>query len=258
MQQQGGGGGAYIPGLPVYNHSYAAKPKPKPKARPPVYNKSYAAPSRAPGPPHYNKSYAAPKPKPRRAVAPRVSVPRAPSRPRVPSVPRNRGAVSSTSVRSGKAVGSNSSGRIAKTAAPTTPKPLTPEQWLAGDSVYKAQRDALAGSLTDYQTRQNKETADYKVVNAANRKSLLGQQSQSKQDLMNDYGARGMLGGAEQTALTNFGTDWTKRLGDFDTAYANYGTDAAQSLQDYKTANRNQLTKAQQDAAARRAAKYGL
>jgi hypothetical protein len=217
--------------------------------------------------PTYYSSGTATKPAPYSGV-PRRGV-RKPVR---PSQPRNYGGGGgrrygggggggyTTPVRSGKSVGSNSSGRIAKTApAPApAPKPLTPDEWLAGDTVYKQQRDLLSGAMGDYTTRSQKEGTDYGITNAANRKALLAEQDRSKQDLINDYTSRGMLGGALQTAETDFGTDWTKRLGDFDTAYQNWQNDQAQAATDYKTANAAQLTKAQQDALARRAAKYGL
>ncbi len=199
-----------------------------------------------------------PKAKPKR-----VSAPRRPAAPRAPYQPNNYGGGYGggySAPRSGKSVGSNSSGRIAKTApAPPpkpAPKPMTPEQWIAkgGDTVYQQQRDALTAALNDYKTRSLKEGTDYGITNAANRKALQSEQGRSRQDLINDYVARGVIGGAQDTALADFDTDWTKRLGDFDTAYNNWVNDQATALSDYTTSNKNQLTKAQQDAIARRAA----
>jgi hypothetical protein len=198
----------------------------------------------------------------RRSIAPvRPSIPR-----RTPAPPIQRNyfqQTQSTPVRSGKSVGSNSSGRVSATApapppAKPAPQPLTPDEWLAGDTVYKQQRDALATALSDYNTRAQKESTDYGITNTSNRNALVGQRDQSQQDLINDYTSRGMLGGALQNAETNFNTDWGKKLSDFDTAYQNWTGDQATAAADYKTSNATQLTKAQQDALARRAAKYGL
>lgn len=228
----------------------AARAANKPAKKKPTYYSSGTATKPAP----YSQPYRS---------APKVSAPRAPSSPRAPYRPVvNSGSSGGgwSAPRSGKSVGSNSSGRIAKTApappAKPAPAPMTDEQWIAkgGDAVYQAQRDALATALTDYQNRQTKEGTDYGITNAANRKALQDEQGRSRQDLINDYVARGAIGGAQETALSQFDTDWTKRLGDFDTAYQNWTNDAATQLADYKTSNANSLTQAKQNAIARRAA----
>lgn len=237
------------------------RPKPAPKRRVNTSAGSANAAERRLG--VQSKSYSRPNPPSYRNPAPRVSAPRS-------SAPRNYntgggggGGGGWSSQRSGKSVGSNSSGRIAKTAAAPpakpAPPPMTSEQWLAkgGDTVYKQQRDALAQALTDYTTRSTKEGTDYGITNAANRRSLTEEQGRSKEDLLNDFMARGAMGGIQQQAVTDFNTDWTKRLSDFDTAYTNWGNDAATALSDYKRNNALQLTKAQQDAIARRAASLG-
>jgi uncharacterized protein with NRDE domain len=159
-------------------------------------------------------------------------------------------------------VGSNSSGRVSATApappAKPAPSPQTPDEWLAGDTVYKQQRDMLASALKDYNTQNQKTGTEYGITNTSNRNALVGQRDQSQQDMINDYTSRGMLGGALQNAETNFNTDWGKRLSDFDTAYQNWTSDQATAAADYQKSNAGQLSKAKIDALARRAAQYGL
>lgn len=199
-------------------------------------------------------------PAPPRPPAPRRAAPRS-------SVPRNT-TPSSNGYRSGKAVGSNANGTVAKTSPAVTAKTAAPmtadqiaktfNQWSGGDAVYKAQRDALASALSTYKARAQKEATDYDIQNTANRKALINQETQANRDLTNDYTARGMLGGAQNYAQTQFNTDWNKRTSDFDTAYADWKNQQAMAGQDYATSNALQLSKAQQDAIARRVASYGL
>lgn len=263
VAQAGGGGGAYYPGAPGKRYVIPGLGQP--------YN---------PGPPKYNASYAAgSKAAPRRPVNDnlrpnaqrRPAPPRRPTAPRVAprsSVPTNT-TPSSNGYRSGKAVGSNPSGTVAKTAPAVTAKtaaaPMTADQiaktfnqWSGGDAVYKAQRDALSSALNTYNARAQKEATDYGVQNTSNRNALVNQETQSNRDLVNDYTARGMLGGAQNYAQTQFNTDWNKRLTDFDTSYADWQNQQKMAGQDYAQSNALQLSKAQQDAIARRVASYGL
>lgn len=255
MAQTYGGGGGVDPSFNYFSHGTGTSPfqminvSRAPKAKP--KKKTYYSSGTATKPRPYSTPYRS---SPQRA-------PRAPSAPRAPYRPSGGGTGGGYQApRSGKSVGSNSSGRIAKTApappAKPAPPPMTSEQWIAkgGDKVYQQQRDALALALKDYNARSEKDVTDYGITNTANREALVGEQGRSRQDLINDYVARGALGGAEQTALTQFDTDWGKRLGDFDTAYTNWGLDAQRAKADYGVTNKNQLTKAQQDAIARRAA----
>jgi hypothetical protein len=139
------------------------------------------------------------------------------------------------------------------------PTPLTPDQWLAKDTVYGGQKNSYQHALQDYLTNYNNELSKYgNEYNAAVDKVGV-ERTQGAEDLQNDYASRGLLNsGVFGEATQKYNTDMDTRLADMQRAKAAYEGDLLGDKNNF-TGNQNELlAKAKQEALNRRLANYGL
>lgn len=152
-------------------------------------------------------------------------------------------------------VGGNSSGRI----APKAPKPPSLKDYLGTDSTYMQQSAALQKAKQDYLAQQGQSRTQYETNYAGDLDTLKTNRTQSLGDLENDYAGRGLLqSGLYADSMSDMNTDYDKRTSALEQAKAAFLAQMAGDLTNFTSEQGLTLTKAQQEAAARRAAKYGV
>ncbi len=155
-------------------------------------------------------------------------------------------------------VGSNSSGFIAPKPTPP-PAPPTLEAFLGTDSTYMQQQAALAKAKTDYLAQQGQSKTQYETNFLGDMDTLGKNREQSLGDLENDYASRGLLqSGLYADSMSDMTNDYGKRTSALEQAKAAFMSQQGSDLTNFMSEQGLTMTKAQQEAAARRAAKYGV
>jgi len=143
-------------------------------------------------------------------------------------------------------VGSSSTGSISK-------------KYLDADSDYMAQKALLNRARQDYIAQQNFAKSGYNKkylmdlnTHNTNRTAAVGDQE-------NDYAARGMMqSGLYGDAVQKTANDWNQRKSGLELAKAQYIGGLKNDLTNFTSQQTIVDTQAQQEAAARRAARYGI
>lgn len=155
----------------------------------------------------------------------------------------------------GNYVGSSSTGQISKAA----PKPPSLADYLGTDSAYMQQKSALDKAKADYLAQQGQSKTQYLTGYTGDLDTLKKNRVSSLSDLENDYAGRGLLqSGLYADSMSDMNTDFDKRTGALEQAKAAFLAQLAGDLTNFTSEQGLVLTKAQQEAAARRAAQYGI
>lgn len=159
----------------------------------------------------------------------------------------------------GGGVGSSRSGSISYSAPPPPPKPPSLADFLAKDSAYSTQKSSLAKAKADYAAQQQKAQTQYLTGYASDADTLKQNRAASLADLENDYAGRGMMNSglyADSLATTN--NDWDKRTSALEAAKAAFLSGLTDDATNFSQEQLIALQKAEAEAAARRAAQYGI
>lgn len=162
-----------------------------------------------------------------------------------------------TGARTGGYVGSTSGGAIS--SAPPAPRPPSLADFLGSDSTYMQQKSALDKARSDYLAQQGQSKTQY-LTGYTNDKNTLGiNRQQSLSDLENDFAGRGLLqSGLYADSMANTNRDFDTKASALEQAKAAFLAQLAGDLTNFTSEQGLTLTKAQQEAAARRAAQFGV
>jgi len=156
-------------------------------------------------------------------------------------------------------VGSGPTGAIAPVTQPPAPAPPSVDEWLAGDSTFQGQNNALSKAWADYQNNAKLQTDQYTGQYNTNKDQLGKQKTQDFGALQDDYASRGLMtSGLWAKANTDFENDYSTKFGNLDTAKADFLSNLLAAQQGFQSDQQVQTDKARQDAINRRAAQYGL
>lgn len=149
----------------------------------------------------------------------------------------------------------------APTLAPGPVKPIVPtlDQYLGGDTTYQDQLRQFDRTLGDFianlGVRKDRLTADY----GENKRDMEQQRIKDLEAIKNDFASRGLLSsGLLVDESGKYEKDYAQQLADFERQYTQSQSDL--TLEDTQFRREQELAKeaARQDAARRRAEKYGL
>lgn len=156
-------------------------------------------------------------------------------------------------------VGNTSTGAIAPVTQPPPPSAPSIEDFLAGDTTFKSQNDALSKAWADYQNQQKLQTDQYETGYKTNVEDLGKQKVLDEAALNDDYASRGLsASGLFAKAYTDFLNDYANKQKQLDTSRSDFLANLNTAGQNYKSDSDLQLERARQDAINRRAAQYGV
>src|SRR5712664_54534 len=142
---------------------------------------------------------------------------------------------------------------------PTPPKAPGLDTYLRSDAAYQNQLRTFAQALAEFQSGQQRTTASDNNSWRGATRQLGDQKVKDLAGIMNDFASRGMLkSGLYGQGIADYQKTYQNNLNDLNTGHSN-------ALRDLSTANVNfqkdqaiQSAQARSDAAARRAAQFGL
>jgi hypothetical protein len=170
-------------------------------------------------------------------------------------------------------------------AAPAAPPPPSKEDWIGSDAGYKAQRDALAKALADYQTNYDAEIGQYDVdygkgirnlgwdaeklddpmtkenegVGVWNTTDTTRSSGRSYQNQLNDFASRNLLQSTLYAqAVSDLMRSLDEQLGNVNTSRSNFRNDKSRARTAYQTDNESQKNLAYADAASRYSSLFGV
>lgn len=145
--------------------------------------------------------------------------------------------------------------------APGPVKPIIPslDEFLGGDTTYQDQLRQFDRTLGDFvanlSTRKDRLTADY----GENKRNMDQQRTKDLESILNDYASRGLMGsGLFVDENAQYEKTFAQQLADFERQFGQSQTDL--TLEDTQFRREQELAKeaARQDAARRRAEKFGI
>jgi hypothetical protein len=182
--------------------------------------------------------------------------------------------------------GGGGTGGVSYAAPAPPPPPPDKGGWIAADPGYKAQRDALAKALMDYQTNYDAELGQYDVdfsrglknlgwdfeklddpatkdVNEGVGKWNLEDQTRSSgrayQGQLNDFASRNLLQSSLYAqAVSDLMRSLDEQNTQMNTSRSNFRNDKGRALGAFKSDNESQKNLAYADAASRYAALFGV
>jgi hypothetical protein len=139
------------------------------------------------------------------------------------------------------------------------PKAPALDTWLKSDASYQNQLRTFAQALAEFQAGQTRTTASDNTSWQGATRQLGDQKTKDLAGIMNDFASRGMLkSGLYGQNVADYTKTYQNNLNDLNTGHSN-------ALRDLGTANVNfqkdqaiQSAQARSDAAARRAAQFGI
>jgi len=142
---------------------------------------------------------------------------------------------------------------------PKLPKAPALDTYLKSDAAYQNQLRTFAQALAEFQSGQQRTTAQDNTSWQGATRQLGEQKVKDLAGIMNDFASRGMLkSGLYGQGVADYTKTYQNNLNDLNTGHSN-------ALRDLSTANTNfqkdqaiQSAQARADAAARRAAQFGL
>lgn len=156
-------------------------------------------------------------------------------------------------------VGSGPTGNIAPITQPAPPAAPSVDDWLAGDSTFQSQNNALAKAWADYQNNAKMQTDQYNNQYGQNVDAMNKQKDLDAHSLEDDYASRGLLtSGLYAKANTDFLTSYADKQKTLDTGKADFLANLLAAQQGFQSDQGIQTDKARQDAINRRAAQYGV
>lgn len=190
--------------------------------------------------------------------------------PKPPSVTRRssspqRSNSRATGVNPAGRVGSNSytpaggigGGSYGSVAPPVAPPSL--ESFLAGDTAWMSQQDQFAKALKDYETEMNRQKSVYETDYNASLDDLGVSKEAALGDLEGDFAGRGLLNsGLYADSMAQLEADYLARQTGLETGRSNFLSELTSAFTDFQSEQELATQRARQEAANRRAAKYGL
>lgn len=156
----------------------------------------------------------------------------------------------------GGSVGSTSGGSVSY-GKPAKPPSLA--SFLGTDSTYVQQKSALEKAKADYLAQQGKSRTNYETGYAVDLDTLKNNRVAAMADLENDFAGRGLMNSglyADSQATAN--NDWDKRGSALEQAKAQFLEGLSGDFANFSEEQLLTLQRAEQEAAARRASKYGV
>ena len=162
---------------------------------------------------------------------------------------------------SGKAIGSNKTGRITPIAPPkpkVAAKPIP--QWSAEqDTTYQQQEAAARNALADYLAGQTNSQNQYNIENTRNTQDLAHNKELAYENLHDDYASRGMsASGMALKAYQDQSNDYARQQDVLNQGALNFGTTAMSQLGNFKSTQSIDSLRYRNDAINRHAAGLGL
>lgn len=155
---------------------------------------------------------------------------------------------------SGRA-GSNSIGSI----APVAPRPPSLSAFLSTDSAFMQQKSALEKAKQDYLAQQGTQKTQYLTGYTGDLDTIGRNRTEALGNLENDFASRGLLqSGLYADELGNTNSDFDKRTSALEQAKAAFLAGLASDQTNFLAEQGLTLNRAQQEAAARRAAQFGI
>lgn len=161
----------------------------------------------------------------------------------------------------GGGTGSNSSGYIGNLAAPvqSAPPPMSLDDFVAQDTAYQSQLAALSKAFTDYQSQQGQAKTGYLTNYGTDRDALERNRVNAMSELENDFASRGLLqSGLYADSRADLTGDYDRRNAALEQAKAQYIAGLTNDLSNFQSEQDLTKQRALQEAAARRAAQYGV
>lgn len=161
----------------------------------------------------------------------------------------------------GGGTGSNSSGYIGNLAAPaqSAPPPMSLDDFVAQDTAYQSQLAALSKTFTDYQSQQEQAKTGYLTNYGTDRDALERNRVNAMSELENDFASRGLLqSGLYADSRADLTGDYDRRNTALEQAKAQYIAGLTNDLTNFQSEQDLTKQRALQEAAARRAAQYGI
>ena len=161
----------------------------------------------------------------------------------------------------GGGTGSNSSGYIGNLAAPvqTSPPPMSLDDFVSQDTAYQSQLAALSKAFTDYQSQQEQAKTNYLTNYGTDRDALERNRVNAMSELENDFASRGLLqSGLYADSRADLTNDYDRRNAALEQAKAQYIAGLTNDLSNFQSEQDLTKQRALQEAAARRAAQYGI
>lgn len=184
-----------------------------------------------------------------------TAVPKAPSTP--PPTPSQTYTPSSSG--GGAGYGSSPTGQISQAAPTPPPRPPSLADFLGSDSVYTQQMSALDKARADYLAQQGQAKTQYLTGYTGDLNQLNENRTEGLGNLENDFASRGLLrSGLYADDMAHMNKDFDTKQSNLEQAKANFIAQLAQDLTNFSGEQDITRTKAKSDAAARRAAQYGL
>jgi hypothetical protein len=155
--------------------------------------------------------------------------------------------------------GGGQGGPSANFSIPKAPKAPALDTYLRSDAAYQNQLRTFAQALAEFQSGQQRTTAQDNTSWQGATRQLGDQKVKDLAGIMNDFASRGMLkSGLYGQGIADYTKTYQNNLNDLNTGHTN-------ALRDLSTANVNfqkdqaiQSAQARADAASRRAAQFGL
>ena len=163
--------------------------------------------------------------------------------------------------RAGGGTGSNSSGYIGNLAAPvqTSPPSMSLDDFVSQDTAYQSQLAALSKAFTDYQSQQGQAKTNYLTNYGTDRNALERNRVNAMSELENDFASRGLLqSGLYADSRADLTNDYDRRNAALEQAKAQYIAGLTNDLSNFQSEQDLTKQRALQEAAARRAAQYGI
>lgn len=197
----------------------------------------------------------------------------APVRRSAPPPPRQTRQYTAPARTNSYASGVNPSGRVGSNSytpvggvgggsyAATPPPPKVPslEEFLAGDTTWMDQQSQFEKALKDYETEMARQKGVYETDYNASLDNLGVSKEAALGDLEGDFAGRGLLNsGLYADSMAQMEADYLARQTGLETGRSNFLSELTSAFTDFQSEQELATQRARQEAANRRAAKYGV
>jgi hypothetical protein len=142
---------------------------------------------------------------------------------------------------------------------PRPPKAPGLDAYLKSDAAYQNQLRTFAQALAEFQAGQTRTTAQDNTSWQGATRQLGDQRTKDLAGIMNDFASRGMLkSGLYGQNLADYARTYNNNLNDLNTGHSNALRDLSLANTNFQKDQAIQEAQARADAAARRAAQFGL
>jgi len=142
---------------------------------------------------------------------------------------------------------------------PKIPKAPALDTYLKSDAAYQNQLRVFAQALAEFQSGQQRTTASDNTSWQGATRQLGEQKVKDLAGIMNDFASRGMLkSGLYGQGVADYSKTYQNNLNDLNTGHSNALRDLSTAKTNFQKDQAIQTAQARADAAARRAAQFGL